>query len=108
MQLKHVYLGLTAIGTALPVWLFMPFVLDHGLNVRLFLSQLFANPSSSAISTDVFISSAVLWTLVLTEGRRKRVQHLWAPLVGNLLVGVSLGLPLFLYLRERSNSQAAS
>jgi hypothetical protein len=44
----------------------------------------------------------VLWVFVLTEGRRSRVPHLWAPLVANIMAGVSSGLPLFLYLRERS------
>jgi len=38
---------------------------------------------------------------VLGEGRRAGVRHLWAPIAANLVVGVSLGLPLFLYLREQ-------
>jgi hypothetical protein len=33
--------------------------------------------------------------------------HLWAPIAANLAVGVSLGLPLFLYLRERRLEAAA-
>ena len=28
------------------------------------------------------------------------MSGLWVPIAANLLVGVSLGLPLFLYLRE--------
>jgi Terpene cyclase DEP1 len=28
------------------------------------------------------------------------VKHRWAPIGGSLLVGVSLGFPLFLYMRE--------
>jgi len=28
------------------------------------------------------------------------MRSLWAPVAANLVVGVSLGLPLFLYLRE--------
>jgi hypothetical protein len=42
-----------------------------------------------------------LWVFVLWEGRRNRLTHLWAPILGSLTVGVSLGLPLFLYIRER-------
>ena len=37
---------------------------------------------------------------MLVEGRRARVRHLWAPVAATLAVGVSLGLPLFLYMRE--------
>jgi len=49
---------------------------------------------------DVMVSSAVLWVLVYVEGRRSAVKHLWASIVASLAIGVSLGLPLFLYLRE--------
>jgi uncharacterized membrane-anchored protein YhcB (DUF1043 family) len=31
--------------------------------------------------------------------------HLWVYIVCNLLVGLSLGLPLFLYMRERKLSE---
>jgi len=34
------------------------------------------------------------------EGRRLMMGGLWAPVAANLVVGVSLGLPLFLYMRE--------
>lgn len=37
---------------------------------------------------------------MIVEGRRAGVRHLWAPIAANLAVGVSLGLPLFLYMRE--------
>ena len=49
---------------------------------------------------DVIVSSLVLWTLVFSEGRRLGMKNLWAPVAANLAVGVSLGLPLFLYMRE--------
>ena len=37
---------------------------------------------------------------VIVEGRRADIKQLWAPIAANLAVGVSLGLPLFLYIRE--------
>jgi hypothetical protein len=48
----------------------------------------------------VIVSSVVLWTFMYYDGRAKRLKHFWAPIAANLAVGVSLGLPLFLYLRE--------
>ena len=47
------------------------------------------------------MSSVVLWVFVIREGRRLGLRHLWIPIAGNLTVGVSLGLPLFLYMREK-------
>jgi hypothetical protein len=98
---KQLYLGLCVAGTVLPCWQFLPFLRDHGLDLRLFVEQLFATPVSGFFGMDVIVSSIVLWAFVLGEGRRAGVRHLWAPLAANLAVGVSLGLPLFLYLRER-------
>jgi hypothetical protein len=100
MKLSHWYLGLCIMGTVLPYWHFVPFLRQHGLDPDLFVKQLFASPVSGFFAMDVVVSSIVLWVLVLVEGRRYPVRHRWAPLVGNLVVGVSLGLPLFLYLRE--------
>ena len=100
MKPKSVYLILCLLGLLLPYWFLIQFFQQHGLDFRLFFAQLFANPISSFFGTDVIVSSLVLWALVYFEGRRAGVKHLWAPILANLLVGVSLGLPLFLYLRE--------
>jgi len=49
----------------------------------------------------VIVSGVALWLFVAIEGRRIGMRRRWAPLLGLLTVGVSLGLPLFLYMRER-------
>jgi len=100
MKPKHAYMGLGVLGTLLPLWQFIPFLREHGVDVGLFVQQLFSTPVSAFFGMDVIVSSVVLWVLVYVEGRRAGVRHLWAPVVANFLVGVSLGLPLFLYMRE--------
>lgn len=100
MRPQTIYLSLGAIGTVLPGWQFFPFLLEHGLDLRLFIEQLFATPVSAFFALDVIVSAVVLWVFVAVEGRRARVKHLWTPVAASLAVGVSLGLPLFLYLRE--------
>ena len=102
MRVKQLYLALCVAGTLLPCWQFLPFLRDHGLDLPLFFQQLFATPVSGFFGMDVIVSSVVLWVFVLGEGRRAGVRYLWAPIAANLLVGVSLGLPLFLYLREHT------
>jgi hypothetical protein len=56
---------------------------------------------------DVIVASVVLCALVVIEGRRAGMKHLWAPIAANLAVGVSLGLPLFLYMREQRLERSA-
>ena len=101
MSLRAIYLVLSIVGTILPLWQFSPWLLEHGLNVPLFIEHMFPNAVAAAFSIDVLISTVVLWVFVLTEGSRSRVPHLWAPLVANIVAGVSSGLPLFLYLRQK-------
>jgi hypothetical protein len=106
MQPKTIYLWLAVVGAVLPAWQFLPFVWEHGFDLQLFVAQMFANPVSSFFALDVVVSSLVLWVLVAVEGRRAGVKHLWTPIAANLAVGVSLGLPLFLYLRETALQSA--
>ena len=42
----------------------------------------------------------VLLSFIQSEGRRLRMRFLWLPMLGTVFVGVSPGLPLFLYLRQ--------
>lgn len=100
MKPKTGYAAVCVLGTVLPYSQFIPFLREHGLDLRIFLEQLFANRISAFFAWDVIVSSVALWILVLVEGRRAGMRRLWAPLAANLAVGVSCGLPLFLYLRE--------
>ena len=95
------YLLLCIAGLLLPYSQLIPFLREHGPDLGLFFQQLFSTRIGAFFAWDVIVSSVVLWVFVLGEGRRAGVKHLWAPLVANFAVGVSLGLPLFLYLRER-------
>jgi hypothetical protein len=101
MNLKGIYLVLCIFGAILPYVPFVPFLLDHGLNFPLIFQEIFANRISTAFAFDILASSIVFWVFVLGEGRRAGVKHLWAPLAANVVVGLSLGLPLFLYMRSR-------
>jgi hypothetical protein len=100
MQLRHLYLALCVLGLFLPYSQFIPWVIQHGLDFPLFFRQLFANQVGGFFGLDVMVSSFALWVLVFSEGRRVGVRHLWLPVVASLVVGVSLGLPLFLYMRQ--------
>lgn len=100
MKPKHAYLALAILGTLLPSSQLLPFVREHGLDVRLLFEQLFSNRAGAFFGLDVVVSTLVLWVLILVEGARGRVPHRWVPVLGSLTVGVSLGLPLFLYMRE--------
>jgi Terpene cyclase DEP1 len=100
MKLRHLYLLLCVLGLLLPMSQFIPWLLEHGVDPARFVSDLFANRVSAFFGLDVIVSAVTLIVFAMATGRRERVPHLWAPVVGTLAVGVSFGLPLFLYLRE--------
>jgi hypothetical protein len=84
----------------LPYSQLIPWLLQHRLDLPLFCHQLFANRIGGLFGFDVIVSSLVLWVFVLAEGNRLGMRRLWLPIVASLVVGVSLGLPLFLYMRQ--------
>ena len=73
--------------------------------VLLFITELVSTRVGAFFGADVIVSAVALIGFVFTDGRRAGMKSLWAPVVGTLCVGVSLGLPLFLYLRERTRAR---
>ena len=100
MSRKHVYFALFVIGTIVPYASFVPWVMDHGFDISKMVEELFANRISAFFGLDVVISALVLFVFVSFEGRRAGLKHTWMPIVATLAIGVSAGLPLFLFLRE--------
>lgn len=107
MRLRHVYLLFCVIGTVLPYWKFLPWVMEHGLNLALLCQELFATRIGAFFGLDVIVSAVVLFIFMFSEARRTALPLVWLPVVATLLVGVSLGLPLFLFLRQRQLDRAA-
>lgn len=106
--MRAFYLLLSIAGLLLPYSQFIPWLLDNGLDMGLFICELFANRIGGFFGLDVVVSALVLIPFVFVEGRRLGVKRLWLPVVGTLLVGVSFGLPLFLFLRESQLQQATA
>ena len=100
MRLRHVYLGLCLTGAILPYWQFVPWVQAHGLDPQLLLAELFSTRIGAFFAMDVFVSALVLFVFMAVEGRRLGMRNLWLPAICTIAVGVSLGLPLFLYMRQ--------
>jgi len=95
------YLALAVIGSVAPYAKFVPWLIQHGLNLRLLVSELFSTRIGGFFGLDVLISAVTLIVFIRREGARRKLRLLWMPISATCLIGVSCGLPLFLYLRER-------
>ncbi|HEX8283767.1 MAG TPA: DUF2834 domain-containing protein [Pyrinomonadaceae bacterium] len=101
MRLRTVYLLLCVLGVLLPYWQIAPWLSEHGLDLPLFFAQLFENRVGAFFGMDVFVSAAALMVFAFAERRRAGVRGVWLTAAAVAAVGISLGLPLLLYLRER-------
>ena len=108
MKPKTVYLLFCIIGLVVPYAAFAPWLAQHGLDPRLFVQQMFANRVSAFFSLDVLVSAIVLLRFAAVESGRLHIPLRWLVLLATLLVGVSLSLPLLLYLREKRLEQQSA
>ena len=108
MKTRNFYLVWCVLGLVLPFSQFVPWLLEHGLNVTLLFCELFANRISAFFAMDVIVSAIVLICFIQSEGKRLRVRFLWLPTVGTLIVGVSFAFPLFLFLRQLTLDRTAA
>jgi hypothetical protein len=105
MRLRHVYSILFVIGTFLPLTQFWPWFGAHGLDVKLFFTELFSTKIGGFFGLDVIISAIVLLIFASIETARLKIKNagsvMAAVVFATLFAGVSSGLPLFLYLRQK-------
>lgn len=99
MRIRHFYLIMAIIGTAIPGALFARFFATHGFDIPLFLRSLFANDAAGGFSADVLISIPIFWVWSWFDARWHGITRWWLVLPTSCFVGLSLSLPLYLYMR---------
>jgi hypothetical protein len=91
---------LFVLGSLLPYSQLVPWLLAHGFDLRLLVAELFANRIGAFFGLDVVVSALVVFALIAEERARRRLPRAWLPVLATLLIGVSAGLPLALYMRR--------
>jgi hypothetical protein len=96
------YLLLSVLGSLVPLLWFWPWLAVHGLDIGGLVDELFSTRVGGFFGLDVLCSALVLAVFVVAENRRQRIAGSSWALLATVCVGVSAGLPLFLYLRQRT------
>ncbi len=60
-----------------------------------------ANPISIFAWLDVLVAAVALLGFIVVDGQRHQVKYRYFAVLGTLSIGVSFGLPLYLYLKEK-------
>jgi hypothetical protein len=106
MSRSHLYWTLCVPGLLLPYSAFVPWLVEHGLNLPLFVAELFSTRIGAFFGWDVIVSAVALLVFAWVEAKRIGARAFWLTAGAVFLVGVSLGLPLLLALRERKAEAA--
>lgn len=65
-----------------------------------FTGDLMATAASRSFTFDLLLLALAAAILMITEARKHRVRHVWAYLLGGVLIAISVTFPLFLIARE--------
>ncbi len=99
--MKYLYLILAIPGLVLPYGAFIPWLVSNGVDPKLMAAQAFENNIAAFAWLDVIVAAVVLLFFIMVDGKRNKVKSRGYAVIGTLCVGVSFGLPLYLYLREK-------
>ena len=95
------YLALAIWGALHPMYYFVQWVSENGFDLGGMVAAWQVNAASTGLVWDLTIAAVTLtiWIIAEVSVRRNWISLLAIP--GTFLVGVSFGLPLYLFLRTR-------
>ncbi|MGB5557153.1 MAG: DUF2834 domain-containing protein [Paracoccaceae bacterium] len=100
-RLRMIYLALTIWGTIHPMIWFITWFNENGWSLAGMIDAWHANAATTGLTWDLTIAAIALTIWALAETYvRKNWSALWC-IPATFLIGVSCGLPLYLFLRTR-------
>lgn len=99
--LRWAYLGLAVWGAVHPMLYFLQWFSEHGVSLSGLIEAWQVNAATSGLVWDLTIAAIALTLWVLAEvAVRRNWSALWA-IPATFCIGLSCGLPLYLFLRTR-------
>ena len=99
--MRMIYLALAVWGAVHPMYYFVCWFQVEGLNLGLMVAAWHANAASSGLVWDLTIAATALTVWILCEVFQTRKYGHLISILATLGIGVSCGLPLYLYLRRQ-------
>lgn len=99
--LRMIYLGLAVWGAVHPMLWFLRYMRETGTGLSGLVDAWYVNASTTGLTWDLTIAAIALtvWILAEVYARRNWVALLAIP--ATFCIGVSCGLPLYLFLRTK-------
>ena len=99
--LRMIYLALSIWGAIHPMYYFMQWFSEHGFSLKLMVEAWHANAASSGLVWDLTIAAIALTVWIIAEVSIRRNWHTLVAIPATFCIGISCGLPLYLFLRTR-------
>lgn len=104
---ERLLLILTVVGFIVPNVCLVVFFTGEGSSLSNYFSLWTASTPSTQLLLDLGIAALAFFVWAAIEGPRAGIRRWWVCYPATLLVGLCFGLPLFLWMRERTLEQAA-
>ena len=99
--LRMVYLGLAVWGAIHPMYYFIQWFQDNGFDILAMIDAWHANAAASGLVWDLTIAAIALTVWIIAEVATRRNFIALIAIPATFGIGVSFGLPLYLFLRTR-------
>ena len=99
--LRLAYLVLAVAGAILPMRYFIAWFQENGFSLSAMITAWQVNDASTGLMWDLTIAAIALTIFIIAETMVRRDYWMLMAIPATYCVGVSFGLPLYLFLRSR-------
>lgn len=99
--LRGIYLGLAIWGAIHPMYWFMSYMNETGTGLSGLIDAWYVNASTTGLTWDLTIAAIALTVWVIAETWVRKNWFALVAIPATFCIGVSCGLPLYLYLRAK-------
>lgn len=102
--IRMIYLGLAVLGTLVPMRYFIGWFMENGWSILAMVDAWHANMATSGLVWDLTIAAVALTVFIIAEASARRDWLSLLAIPATFCIGVSCGLPLYLFLRSRAGA----
>jgi len=100
--LRMIYLGLALWGAVHPMMWFLRYMRETGTGLSGLIDAWYVNASTTGLTWDLTIAAITRTVWILAEVYARRNWSALVAIPATFCIGVSCGLPLYLFLRTRA------
>ena len=99
--LRMIYLALAVWGAVHPMYWFVSYMSETGTGLSGLIDAWYVNASTTGLTWDLTIAAITLTIWIITETVTRKAWVGLLAIPATYCIGVSCGLPLYLFLRSR-------